>query len=130
MLGAIRCAPSGRDVSGAEFKLSASAVEAFCIAFTAAKFLDLLGKCHQGVIFRGSLNHLASFRADSLAVLCLTLSKLLASFQTIKLTLQIPRLQGKREKKKKVRAKIGITFPLASLLGLLLQHTVSGSLIF
>lgn len=127
MLGAIRRAPSGRDVSGAEFKLSASAVEAFCIAFTAAKFLDLLGKCHQGVIFRGSSNHLVSFRADSLAALCLTLSKLLAGFQTIKLTLQILRLQGK--KKKKVRAKIGITFPVAFLLGLLLQHTVSGSLI-
>lgn len=115
-------------MSGAEFKLSASAVEAFCIAFTAAKFLDLLGKCHQGVIFRGSSNHLVSFRADSLAALCLTLSKLLAGFQTIKLTLQILRLQGKK-KKKKVRAKIGITFPVAFLLGLLLQHTVSGSLI-
>lgn len=110
MLGAIRCAPSGRDVSGAEFKLSASAVEAFCIAFTAAKFLDLLGKCHQGVIFRGSLNHLASFRADSLAALCLTLSKLLASFQTIKLTLQIPRLQGKREKKKRSELRLALHF--------------------
>lgn len=113
-------------MSGAEFKLSVSAVEAFCIAFTAAKFLDLLGKCHRGVIFRGSLNHLASFRTDSFSVLCLTVSKLLASFQTIKLTLQIPRLQGKE---KKVRAEIGVRFPLASLLGLLLQHTVPGSLI-
>lgn len=45
LLGATWCAPFGKGVSSAEFKLFISAVEAFCITFTAAKFLDLLGKC-------------------------------------------------------------------------------------
>lgn len=79
-------------MSSAEFKLLISAVEAFCITFTAAKFLDLLGKCCEDVIFRGSLNHLAGFRTYSFSALCLAVSKLLASSQAVKLTLQILRL--------------------------------------
>lgn len=59
-------------MSSTEFNLFISAVEAFCVAFTAAKFFDLLAECHGGVIFRGSLNCLATLGTDFLAVLCLT----------------------------------------------------------
>lgn len=102
-----------------------SAVEAFCIPFTAAKFCDSLGKCCGGVLFRGSLKHLAGFRTDFLSALCLTVSKLLASFQAVKLTLQIPRLS----KSKIIRAKLDTGFPLASLICILLEYTISRSLV-
>lgn len=85
-------------MSSTEFKLLISAVDTFCITFTAAKFLDSLGKCCGGVIFRGSLRHLAGFRTDFLSALCLTVSKPLASFWAVKLTLQIPRLKKKGRK--------------------------------
>lgn len=95
-------------MSSTEFKLLISAVDTFCITFTAAQFLDSLGKCCGGVIFRGSLRHLAGFRTDFLSALCLTVSKPLASFWAVKLTLQIPRLKKKREKKS--ISKVGISF--------------------
>lgn len=40
LLGAVWCVPFGKDVSSTEFKLLISAVDTFCITFTAAKFLD------------------------------------------------------------------------------------------
>lgn len=99
-------------MSSTEFKLLISAVEAFCITFTAAKFLDSLGKCCGGVIFRGTLNHLAGFRTDFLSALCLTVSKLLASFQAVKLTLQIPR-HFKKKKSSELRLVLGLLWLLS-----------------
>lgn len=125
LLGAVWCVPFGKDVSSTEFKLLISAVDTFCITFTAAKFLDSFGKWCGGVIFRGSLRHLAGFRTDFLSALCLTVSKLLASFWAVKLTLQIPRLK----KRIKFIAEVGTRFLLVFLISILSAYTISRSLI-
>lgn len=108
-------------MSSTEFKLLISAVDTFCITFTAAKFLDSLGKCCGGVIFRGSLRHLAGFRTDFLSALCLTVSKPLASFWAVKLTLQIPRLKKKGRKNPFLRLVL-VSFGFSHLYSVSVHH--------